>query len=50
MQELAEHVEEPMTNCPSCGARLSAADDRLTEGYIDAEAAIEEEVVDGETA
>lgn len=45
LQELAEHVQEPLTSCPSCGARLSAAD-LLPEGYIDAEA-IDDDYVDG---
>lgn len=49
LQELAEHVEEPLTNCPSCGARLSAAD-LLQEGYIDVEAIADDEVVDGKMA
>lgn len=47
LQELAEHVHEPLTNCPSCGARLSAAD-LLTEGYIDGEAIADDDItVDG---
>lgn len=49
LQEIAEHVDEPMINCPTCGARLSAADGLLPEGYVDAEAVVVDDVIDDDS-